>query len=177
MLSEIITRNKLKYDPSMSFSIRIFSVVASSPIKQGFVCVCLSICVCHSFFLPCSYHLVFMKLTQNIRLKGQRSHRLFEVFVMSAPWLLAYLTNPLYNLHKYNPKDDDISHTISRSKGWRSRSQRLFKFKVTWVVQIFCHACSVAWCLFDRFVSYLAQLQPMSSRCVAHCIYFKRSKV
>ena len=34
---------KLKYDPNISFSIRIFSVVASSPIKQGFICLCLSV--------------------------------------------------------------------------------------------------------------------------------------
>ena len=90
----------------------------------------MSICV-SQLFLTCSYHWIFMKLTQNIRLKGQRSHRLFEVFIVSAPWLCAYLTNSLHILHKYNPRDDDVPHTISRSKGWRSGSHRLFKVKVT----------------------------------------------
>ena len=46
-----------------------------------------------------------MKLTQNIRLKSLRSHGLFEVFIMSASSLCAYLTNPLHILHKYNPRN------------------------------------------------------------------------
>ena len=115
-----------------------------------------------------------MKLTQNIRLKGQRSHRLFKVFIMSAPCLCAYLTNSLHILHKYNPRDDVVPHTISRSKGWRSGSHRLFKVKVTCC---FCHVCSVACCLFDRFGLYVVQIQPMKSWCVTHHFHFKGSKV
>ena len=95
----------------------------------------MSICA-SQLFLTCSYHWIFMKLTQNIRLKGQRSHRLFKVFIMSAPWLCAYLTNSLHILHKYNPRDDDVLHTISRSKGWRSGSHRLFKVNKVFVMSV-----------------------------------------
>ena len=131
------------------------------------VSVCPSVCVLQ-LFLPCSYHLIFMKLTQNIRLKSLRSHGLFEVFIMSASSLCAYLTNPLHILHKYNPRNDDVSHTTSRSKGWRSRSQRLLEF---------CHACSMALCLYGRSVSYVAQIQPRGPQCVTHHFPFIRPKV
>ena len=135
----------------------------------------MSICA-SQLFLTCSYHWIFMKLTQNIRLKGQRSHRLFEVFIVSALWLCAYLTNSLHIFHKYNPRDDDVPHTISRSKGWRSGSHRLFKLRSR-VALSFCHVCSVACCLFDRFVLYVVQIQPMKSWCVTHHFHFKGSKV
>ena len=41
----------------------------------------------------------------------------------------------------------------------------------------FCRVRSVARCLFDRFASYVAQIQPMGRRCVAHHFQVKRSKV
>ena len=45
------------------------------------------------------------------------------------------------------------------------------------VVLSFCHVCSVACCLFDRFVLYVVQIQPMKSWCVTHHFHFKGSKV
>ena len=49
-------------------------------------------------------------------------------FLLSAPWLCAYLTNSLHIWHEYdNPWGDDVSYSISRSKVQRSRSLRLLK--------------------------------------------------
>ena len=143
-----------------------------------------------------------MKLTQNTRLKGQRSHRLFEVFIVSAPWLYTYLTNSLHILHKYNPRDHDVPRTISRSKGWRSGSHRLFKVKVTccskFLSCLFCGFVSIwqicfismGWCKKDVtpllthwsyiFLAlthrYVVQIQPMRSWCVTHHFHFKGSR-
>ena len=55
-----------------------------------------------------------------------------------------------------------------------------WKLKVIWVIQSFScvHFCcvrSVALCLFDRFASYVAQIQPMKGWCVLYQV--KRSKV
>ena len=61
--------------------------------------------------------------------------------------------------------------------GQRSRSNRSFQMKVTWVVQSFCHVLSVALSLLDRFTSYVVHTQPMRSWCVAHHFRVKRSEV
>ena len=118
-----------------------------------------------------------MKLTQNIRLKGQRSHRLFKVFIMSAAWLCAYLTNSLHILHKYNPRDDDVPHTPFPGQKAEDQDHTGCSKLRSRVVLSFCHVCSVACCLFDRFVLYVVQIQPMKSWCVTHHFHFKGSKV
>ena len=134
----------------------IFSYSASSSTKQGFIClsVCPSMCVpqlfCHVPIIWFSWNL---HKTSGWKVYGHM------VCSKSALSLCAYLTNPLHILHKYNSRNNDVSHTISRSKDWRWRSQRLLEF---------CHACSMALCLYDRSVSYVAQIQPRGSQCVTH---------
>ena len=106
----------------------------------------------------------------NLRSKGlrSRSQGSFKVFVASTLWLRAYLTDLLYTWHKYSPWRDDVSRSISRSKGPRSWSHRSLEMKVTQVVWSFCHVHSLASSLFDRITSYLAYIQHMRGRCVEH---------
>ena len=57
----------------------------------------------------------------HFQVKRSKSHRLFEVFAMSVLWLRPYLTISLHMWDTHNPWSDDVSHTISGSKGQRSR--------------------------------------------------------
>ena len=104
----------------------------------------------------------------DFRSKGQRSRSQgsFQVFVVSAPWLRAYLTDLHKYLHKYSPWHVDVSRSISRSK--RSRSHRSFEIKVTPVIRSFCCVHSVASSLFGRITSYVAYIQHTRGLCVAH---------
>ena len=148
-------------------------MASSSLYIDGFVCpcVCAFVCVCNAF-LPCSYHWIFMKLSTDIDLmkcfwhvpfqvKRSRSQRSCEIFVVSTPWLLAYLIDLLYAWHKYSPWRDDVPQSISRSKGQRSRSHRSFDMKATLVIRSFSCVRSVAPSLFGWITSYVAYIQHM----------------
>ena len=133
-----------------------------------------------------------------------RSSRSFEDFVMVDPWFPACLLDLLHIWHKYKtcvahhfqvktqglkghwhfftssfirypmcgtvpiwpfhfiaqtqPMNTRcVAHTICGSKCQRSNPHRSF---------ILCNVCSVAPCLFDRFASYMTQLQSMRGRYV-----------
>ena len=47
---------------------------------------------------------------------------------MPTLWLVAYFMDHIHMWHKYNPWEDDVLHTITRSIGQRSRSLELFEF-------------------------------------------------
>ena len=47
---------------------------------------------------------------------------------MSPLWLVAYFMDCIHIWHKYNPWEDNVSHTTSRSIGQRSKSHRSFEF-------------------------------------------------
>ena len=57
----------------------------------------------------------------------------FEPWLFS--WDVAYFMDYVYMWHKYNPCGDDVSFTISRSIGWRSRSHRTFLPKASFSLQ------------------------------------------
>ena len=67
-------------------------------------------------------------------------------------------TNLLHIWHWYSPGGGIVSGTIP---GQRSRSHK------------FCCVCCMAPCLFDRFPSYVIQIQPMRGWCVAHHFQLK----
>ena len=160
---------------------QLLAAVSSS--IDGFVCLSVSMSVCVSVmpFLPCSHHWIFIKLTPDIDLrkclwhipfqvKNQRSRSQwsFEVFVVSAPWLRANLTDLLYSWHKYSPWHCDVSWSIYRSKGQRSRSHQSSEMKATLVIRSFCRVHSVALSLFGWITSYVAYIQHMKGWCVVH---------
>ena len=99
------------------------------------------------------------------------------IFFLSVPWLSSYLTDLLYTWYKYSPWHVDVSRSISRSKGQRSRSDQSFVFKVTSVIRSFCNVRSVAPSLIGWIISYLAYTRHMKGWCAAHHFQDERSKI
>ena len=65
-----------------------------------------------------------------------RSHRLLEVFSLSAPCLHPYLAESLHMWYTYNTWGDNVSHAISGSKCQRSSSHGSFEvlgLSTTWL--------------------------------------------
>ena len=100
-----------------------------------------------------------------------RSHRSFEVFVVSALWLSPYLTESLHMWYTYNAWEGDVAGTIFGMKLERS------KVKFTWAVSNFGLVHSVALSLFGWIISYVTYIQHMRGWCVAHHSQDERSKV
>ena len=144
---------KLKYDPNMSFSIKVLPVAASSSIKKAFcLYVCPSVCVTafywHAPTIGFSWNL---HKTSGWKIKGHTVCSKFSSCLLhdSVPtWLIPFIfctniTHEMMMCHTQFPgqKAEDQGHTgCSKLRSC--------------VVQSFCHVWSVTLCLFDRFVLY-----------------------
>ena len=114
---------------------------------------------CWKFFYVCSmaiWPIHFIWGTKKKPWRNDASHTSRSKCQGYIPFC-AYLTDLLDIKHKHNSWDDDMSHTVSRSKG-----------QVMQVVWSFCSVRFMGSCLFDRFMSYVAQIQPMRGQCVMH---------
>ena len=70
----------------------------------------------------------FCRVRSIFQVKRSGSHRSFEVFIVSAPWLLPFLTESLHMWHTYNTWRVNVPCPIFRTKGLRLRSHVSFQF-------------------------------------------------
>ena len=101
---------------------------------------CPTIFLNTAHFLPCSRDRIFTKLAPDIHLMkclwhvqfgSKRSkYKVTNFFLVSALWLCACFTKSLYFWQNCCSWGGDVSRTILRSKGQRSRSHGSFKVKV-----------------------------------------------
>ena len=90
-----------------------------------------------------------------------RSHRSFEVFVVSALWLPPYWTESLHIWHAHNIWGGNMARTIFRTKGQRLRSHRLFK---VWPCPF--HGVIPIWP--NQFILYVANIHHMRGWVMCH---------
>ena len=141
------------------------------------------------FFLPCSYHYIFVKLAPDIDLMKCLWHMWFQVkrskvtgviwsfchvLCVSMPiWQICFILGTII-VHNMT-----MCHNFQVKLGPRSRSHWSFQLKVTLVIWSFCRVCSVASSLFDWFTSYVAYIQHMTGDVSHHSCHSQdeRSKV
>ena len=150
------------------------------------VCMCVSVTLFYNFPITGSSWNFQQTVilwnacgTYDFKSKGQRpmSQGSIEFFVVSAPWLRAYLTDLLYTWHEYSPCCDNVSCSISESKGQRSRSHRSCEMNVTPVIRSFCRVRSMAASIFGWITSHVAYIQHTRGRRVILHFQDGRSKV
>ena len=96
-----------------------------------------------------------------------RSHGSFEVFVMSALWFSPYLTESLHMCYACNTWGVMYCAPFSGRKVKGQGHMGHFKF---W-------PCPLHGSLFDQITSYVAYIQHMRGRCVAHHFQDEKWKV
>ena len=149
--------------------------------------VCACVCMSVTPFLPCSYQWIFMKLTHwsykmrvlrtttgpKVKGHGHRGHSNF----LSCPLrgsMPIWPISLILGTHIVRDVTIAILFHVKRSK---IKVHRSFKMKVTGVIWNFCGVRSLASSFFNRITSYVAYIQHMRGRSVAHHFQDERSKV